>query len=325
MKQFLLSFLLLCGLAIVPAASGQVDVRVNQIGPYIDLARNVTWANGPGGIGNNYILTPTTPDQGVCLYINNGSATTESASIVFAITGDQAVNSYAGNTGAWSVASQTISDVRILANSVVATYVKLTGTARLTIAINSSGSGAVSPASAFVVLTNSGGCGFAANPAVLPLRMFAGTSFQLTQSYVASACVTNPTAGNVIVSLQSTASGIPAFYLDRVRISSTAAGRVDFVKLSSLGATPTAVTIFNPSMGAGVGAALLAKTEPFGTDPTVSTTVYANNVGANAPIELDVAGFYQRNITGALGLVAVETPANITGTICATIQWSENR
>src|SRR5229473_971064 len=130
MKQFLLSFLLLCGFA---TAAAQVDIRVNQIGPYIDLARNVTWANGPGGIGNNYILTPTTPDQGVCLYINNGSATTESASIVFAITGDQAVNSYAGNTGAWLVASQTISDVRVLANSVVATYVKLTGTARLTI------------------------------------------------------------------------------------------------------------------------------------------------------------------------------------------------
>jgi len=110
-----------------------------------------------------------------------------------------------------------------------------------------------------------------------------------------------------------------------VYISSTAAGRVDFVKLSSLGTTPTAVTIFNPSMGAGIGAALLAKTEPFVADPTVSATVYANNVGANTPVNIDLAGFYQRNITGALGLVAVETPANITGTICATIQWSENR
>jgi len=322
MKQFLFSLLLLCGLAA--SALGQVDIRINQIGPYIDLARNVTWGNGPGGIGNNYILTPTNPDQGVCLYINNGSATNESANIVYAITGDQALNTYTGNTTAWSVASQTISDVRVPAHSVVSNYVKLTGTARLTIAINSSGSSGVTPASAFVVLTNSGGCGFSANPPAVPLRIFAGTSFQLTQSYVASACVTNPTAGQMIVALQSTASGIRAFYLDRVWISSSAAGEVDFVKLSSLGTTPTSVTIFNPSMGAGIGSALLAKTEPYVADPTIGSVVYRRNLAAGSTTDIDLSGFYQRNITGALGLVGVSTPAGITGLICAEIQWSEN-
>jgi len=317
MKRLLFLLALLCGLA-----SAQVDIRINSIGPYIDLARNVTWAStGVGTLTNNYILTPTIPDQGVCLYIRNNQAAVRSFNVVFAITGDQTVNSYQGNTGQWQVVNSGVATSQVAASTTFNTFVKLTGAARVAIVVTSGGGAGT--ASAFVVLTSSGGCGVSPNPVTVPLRIFADKSFQLTQSHVAKACVTNPTANQDILSLNTPATAVAGIYLDRVRISSTAAAEVDFDTITTTGTTCTAVTSFNPSMGAGTGAALLAKTESCGTDPVIGVVIYPTHLQASDTREIDLQGFFTTNSTGAGGFVMVTPPANVTGTVCAELSWSE--
>jgi hypothetical protein len=99
-KRILVILALLCGSAV---AQTPIDITINQIGPYFDIARGVTWnVSGIGGYNNNYIFTPQSPEQGVCIYVyNNDTVNTYSASFIVLETGDQQTSKYTGNTARW--------------------------------------------------------------------------------------------------------------------------------------------------------------------------------------------------------------------------------
>jgi hypothetical protein len=54
-----------------PVAAAQQDVIITQIGPNRTLARNQTWTNGPGGIGNNYVFKPTYAYENITFYLTS--------------------------------------------------------------------------------------------------------------------------------------------------------------------------------------------------------------------------------------------------------------
>jgi len=63
-------WLLQLSLLPIPFAFAQTDVLVTQIGPNRTLARNATWTNGPGGLGNNFVFKPSFAYEKIAIYVN---------------------------------------------------------------------------------------------------------------------------------------------------------------------------------------------------------------------------------------------------------------
>jgi len=141
-------------LALIGFASyavAQIDIPIGQVGPYITLARNVTWTgSGITGLNNNYIFTPTTPDQGVCFYFENTDTVAHTFSFAIAESGNPAQTLFAGNTLLWVYLVQTSATVQ--PNSDYPYFIKASGAARLALQVtNGTSTGA---ANVYAVFTN---------------------------------------------------------------------------------------------------------------------------------------------------------------------------
>lgn len=89
----LLCCLSFCGLGFAQA----IDIIPSaQSSAYVDLGRGLSWgASGPNGIQNNFVFSPLTPDQGVCLYLHNyNPVSTHTITLAIWETGDQQVANY---------------------------------------------------------------------------------------------------------------------------------------------------------------------------------------------------------------------------------------
>ncbi len=109
MKKFLSLFFLL----ITSLAFSQVDIKTNQIGPYVTLVRNATWGTvGVGNSDNSYIYTPQSSAAITCVYLANNNPTSAHAfTIAFLTTGDPKILGYQSQTTAirnkWKTLSTT--------------------------------------------------------------------------------------------------------------------------------------------------------------------------------------------------------------------------
>lgn len=139
LKRILFCLALLCGIA-----GAQIDISTSQVGPYITLARNATWAgNGIGAINNAFIFTPVTPDAGMCFYVQNNDVGTHSLTIAVYETGDPQISGYESAAGAqWIYVGQgSVTLTGSLAGNI---FVKASGAARIAaVASNGTSTGTV--------------------------------------------------------------------------------------------------------------------------------------------------------------------------------------
>lgn len=132
MRKLLSIFLLLCA----SVAVAQIDIPITAIGPYRDLARNVTWANvGQGSINNNYVLTPAFSNEGFCVYLQNNDTSSHSVNVAYFGTGDQTVTQYTGNTSKWVPAGPS-GTVVTAASSTSIQFVRVQGVAKFVVSIS---------------------------------------------------------------------------------------------------------------------------------------------------------------------------------------------
>ncbi len=318
MKRLLFILMLLCGLA-----SAQVDIRINNIGPYIDLTRSALWATtGPGGTDNNYIFTPSSPDQGMCLYVANNDSVQHGFRAQVYTTGDQTVNSYAGNTAQWKLVSVGGSNVFYSAPTTTsASFYKTSGAARVTVVLSSTTVSGT--ANIFIVQNSSGSCVTSPYPSTLGLNKFASTSYSTGQSFSASACRTNPGVAEAVLYIRgkSTATGAQIF-LQKVRYSTTAVGRIDVDTIGSSGTTCTARNITTGIVSVGGSSNMVAE-NGCSVQPTTLVPVLSDELAANTPAEFDMSGYWLTSLLSGNPVIGVFTPVAITGDVCATIQWTE--
>jgi hypothetical protein len=132
----------------IPLAA-QIDIPITAIGPIRDLVRNGNWgAAGQGGLTNNFIFTPVSTSEGVCLYVaNQDSVSTHTFNLAMFGTGDQTVKTFAGNQGKWALlgpvsnAPTSTGSISLPASTTKQFFFPVAGQARVTVTI-ASGTGA---------------------------------------------------------------------------------------------------------------------------------------------------------------------------------------
>jgi hypothetical protein len=160
---------------LLPAAFGQIDIPITQSGPYRTLARNVNWSQtGRGGIENNFIFTPVTTNESLCLSLSNTSGSTQSLTMSVYGTEDQTVSAYQTNQTAWTLLGPTagiplLSGATILTNNQVKNYfVQINSQARVAVVIaNNAGSPTAGATLVSVESPLTSGCG---NMSVNPIN-----------------------------------------------------------------------------------------------------------------------------------------------------------
>lgn len=314
MKKLLLALALLCG-----AAAAQVDIRINTIGPYIDILRNGTWGgSGVGTLNNSFIFTPISPNVGICVYINNLDTVPHGFTLNSFITGDQQVNRYQGNTAAWFATGAVNQFGFVNASQTIAYFFQVSGATGVTLLFSAAaGSGLVTVTA---VQTSGGGCAGSPFAAVTPLNVLASTANGSQTGFATTACTVNPAAGAFILNLRPAVTNTRVIKFWKVAISSTAAGQINFDTTSTSGATCTVPDTVNSTLGGNNSAAAGPQTA-CAIQPAVAAIADQENVGANAPLSIDLTGFIMP--PAVIGGMGITTPAGITGKVCATMYWGE--
>jgi hypothetical protein len=285
-------------LAMLPAVAQQAlrDVHISAIGPRRDLARNASWAgSGAGTLYNNYIFTPAFTNEGICLYItsNDPSATQGFEFAVFG-TGDQNVNSFAGNQGAWQnlgpftgISALASAQNVIQPLSTQAFFYQVSGQAQVVVSLYQSGnSGTTTGTLTMVEGQNSTGCG---NITTAPIACPFTTQGQVTTGVPTAiiAASTVPTQAVYICNLTLT--------------SSSAVGGADTVEIlagsGALCATNQRV-IFQINPGSGTflnftanGQPLIGRFTANGNDLVGNNLCVFQNVGTSVAYSVSFAQF----------------------------------
>lgn len=327
-RHLLVAILLLCATPTTFAAP--VDIHLNAIGPYFSLIPNNppagwTWAgSGIGALSNYYIFTPTIPDAGICLYIQNLSTWANTFSATIAVTGNPSTISYLNNTAAWQTLTNGGITARLAGSSITSFYFRSSGAANIAVGFASStgnGNGML-----FIGMTTQGGCGSNPAPQVSPVRQLAAVAFASGTSWSANACIVNPGVNAPIVLVApSGSSAYSILNFERARISTTTAGQINTSSTIGQGTTCTEITADNKgslNLNNGNLPASITFSATCGAVPTISFVNTQDQVAANTPIEIDLTGFTRANFP-TVGGIEITTPAAIAGTVCGTIWFSE--
>ncbi len=274
MKRLFAFLVLACGLAF-----GQQDIKISQIGPYLDIARNVNWtAAGIGGLKNNYILTPSSPNTGYCLQFSSTDSLSHTATFSVAVTQDQNINTYIGQSASWTTIISNAS-VSITGTAPQTYFVPSTGAARtafLITASTGSGTGTVvlsqvsqpcSPSTASAAQTNSinNACPKTANS-----RTISGAS---TTTLVAA-----PAAGQFVHVCSFMVSGNPA-----------SSGEVIFTTGTAGTCAVPGTTLWNIYQSSQTQYMLTNNGQIFQTDVAAQPLCYINATTGSAASEVSVA------------------------------------
>jgi hypothetical protein len=144
--------------------AAQIDVPITAAGPIRTLARNQKWnTNGTGGINNNYLFTPVTTNESLCLSLVNGSASLQNVAVSVFGTEDQTVTAYQTNQSAWTLLGPTVGTlanfVALGAGSTKTIFVQINSQAKVSVVISGTGT-AVSGATLLAVESpQTSGCG----------------------------------------------------------------------------------------------------------------------------------------------------------------------
>jgi hypothetical protein len=324
----LILFALSCAF-LPPGALAQIDVPVTAAGPNQTLAANVTWTgSGLAAFGNNYLVTPVSPDVGLCVAVQNFDTAMHSFNIAAAISSNQQRIAYAGNAAAWQPIGGTIRGNVGAAGSTLATqtfFFRTVGATQVAI-VTANVSPSTGTTSLYAVHTSQAGCATTAFPLQQTVSRFATTSYNQSTAYTATACVTNPGAAYPLLSLNGDPAlvlAVPStFALSRVTLSSTVAAQINVNQINNAGTGCTPVTPANVNRDGGATALGNAQTgAACSANPGLGPTVDQELLGASAPISLDLSGYWIPAQSG--GGFEITNPASITGVVCVNLYWSE--
>jgi hypothetical protein len=189
---------------ICPPAFGQQDIKVvGGTNPYIILGRNMSWVgSGFGNIGNSFIFTPTSPDEGFCLFVTNNNPTnSHTFSVVVSQTGDPGVGSFQGNQFKWSsVPTSATFPLTVNPAAVVGINYKTTASANIAVTFSGNIGAAGNPdtVDVFAVQTTQRSCGALPTNAVQgPFQD--GRSLTVSQQFpVVIGGLSNPSVTSVV-------------------------------------------------------------------------------------------------------------------------------
>jgi len=157
---------------LCPVSSAQQDINIiGGTSPYIILGRGLQWAgSGFGNLNNNFIFTPTGPDVGFCLFMqNNNSSSAHSITVAVSQTGDPALKNFQGVTGKWNtVPTSSTFPFNVPAGSVVGINYKTSASANIAVTFSGGTLQAGSPDTVdiFAVQTTQSSCGALASNSV---------------------------------------------------------------------------------------------------------------------------------------------------------------
>ena len=153
------------------AVAQQDIVIVGGTSPYIVIGRGLNWSgSGFGNIQNNFIFTPTGPDVGFCLFLQNNNPTSaHSVTVAVAQTGDPGLKSFQGVTGKWNtVPTSSTFPISVPAGTVSGINYKTSASANITVTFSgtSAQAGAPDTVDVFAVQTTQSSCGALASNSV---------------------------------------------------------------------------------------------------------------------------------------------------------------
>lgn len=139
------------------------DMYIRQRGPYLTVARGVSWAGtGAGAFNNTYLFTPLNPDQGICVSVRNNNPTSaHTFTLNVYQTGDSSLMSYTPNIGRFLTDTVEGEISPIAAATTTCVYVHANAAARVALVFAGGGALAGTPDTAdiFVVQTSHSSCG----------------------------------------------------------------------------------------------------------------------------------------------------------------------
>jgi hypothetical protein len=160
MRKFFFLFLLFA-LSFFPISlPAQTDKTVSVSGPYADAGRNLAW--GTTAFNRNFILTPPSPDQSMCIFVSNNNPTSaHTFTFASSQTGDPAVVNYQSQPGRWIDDTVQGSLSPVAASGTTSVYVHSTHAAKIALRFSGATTQAGTPdtADVYVVFTNSTSCG----------------------------------------------------------------------------------------------------------------------------------------------------------------------
>lgn len=321
-KHLTTKILLLLSLLFSLSLFGQIDISVSPRNNYVLFGRGMLWTgsgltNNVPNINNNFLIGSILPDTGLCVYIYNNDSSAHSFNMLAYETGDPGVITFANNSSKWQQLNTGFFSQTVAATSLQTNFIKTAGAARIAIVVNS-GSG-TGNADMYAVITTAGGCANDAYSLTNALNSGEANSYQNGQLRTVQACAVNPGAGAVIVDIAANASTTARVFFKKARYSTTAAGQINVDTINSLGTgcgTPNNGFIGQNTSSIG---STTTQSACVTTQPGIQSLLVGDQVAANTPTEFDLTGGIANN-TNYFG-VGVFTPASITGTVCATIEY----
>lgn len=157
---------LLFAALLAPVLWAQQDIVIQGKGPYRDIVRGGVFGSSAGtppyGVNNNFIFTPTSPDEGVCLFFaNNNPTNAHPLTVSVHQTGDTHTTFYTNNPARFVQDTLATAISSIPAASMVSTFVHTNAGARVVISFSGTTALGGSPDTmdAFLVETSHTACG----------------------------------------------------------------------------------------------------------------------------------------------------------------------
>src|SRR5258708_3752311 len=158
-----LALQILCFFAIATIARAQTDLVLNAGSSYVDVGRSLTW--GTSQVNRAFVLTPNSPNAGVCIYVvNNNPTNSHTFTMSVLQTPDARAVDYSNNTSRYTAANVVGNISPAAAVTMTSAYVQTTAAAKIAFVFAASAGAAGTPDTAdiFMVQTLSSSCGLAA-------------------------------------------------------------------------------------------------------------------------------------------------------------------
>jgi len=316
-------------MSVLCGVSHGTDIPIFPIGPVFKLPFNPTWGiSGPNGFNNNFFFTPIAQNGSICVYVkDNNTTNAHSFSASILVSADPSNTTPSDGTWTINAATGLISGAAP-SGSLSGIGSSISGAAQIAIGFSGSTTLGGSPETATItIIQTQGSCSAGGN--------FTGSAIQtlssvpiiqsiaegLSQAYLATATVVNPTAAQLVLATTQIFSQNPkATYYDRALLSCSAACTLTINQTSNAGTTCNTATVVGLRTPTGLGTITVGGTTSCAVVPTVANVVATIFIAAGSTTTVDLRGL----IETAGGTTGIDvTSSAFTGSASATFFWYE--
>lgn len=150
--------LFICAIFSCRAGAQAIDEKINPSGPVFKFVQGRAWgSSGPGGLGNNFIFTPISQSENVCVYVfNNNPTNSHVTTVTIGITGDPSIAFQGASNTRW-LQSVPQGVTTVGTNGVAVFQGSAAGAAQVVLIISADSAAGGSPDTADVVLSQIAG------------------------------------------------------------------------------------------------------------------------------------------------------------------------